>query len=522
MQIEKLQIELRPRSPAQALDLGFALLRTCPFPAYMTYAVLMLPFLLVAIILTVLLPDYAGLWMLLPWWFRPILERGTLYVLSRQVFGTQVSWQQAVRAWPGQLGGGTFSLLTWFRPFSAGRSLIQPIWQLENARGSVARERRRTLGANGTARSAFWFGIVCLFLEVVLLLGGLYFFASLFNAGTDENLLLGVFTDMEVREDTVLYFVNLAVATVVEILIAPIYTACGFALYLNRRAALEAWDIELKLRQIARPAAAAPAVRPAAGLAAIVGTLLSCLALSTPQDAMAAPMTHAECMQAQPFERLAIKGAEQQRLRRQLDQLYDRDALRDTECRERWQYKEKIQDKKKDRPRMTMPDLAWLATLLKIVFIASAIGIVAWLLYRYRAYFPAFERAPVQVATEVGGLDIRPASLPPDITAQVMALWAAGERRAALALLYRATLSRLVTDDGLLLRQGDTEGDCLRLATSACRAQRLSQARLDVAGAATGMWLGAAYGDRWPQEEQLHACCRDWDGQFHPGAGSVT
>src|SRR5690606_22912206 len=30
----------------------------------------------------------------------------------------------------------------------------------------------------------------------------------------------------------------------------PIYVACGFTLYLNRRTALEAWDIELVLRRL--------------------------------------------------------------------------------------------------------------------------------------------------------------------------------------------------------------------------------------------------------------------------------
>jgi hypothetical protein len=30
----------------------------------------------------------------------------------------------------------------------------------------------------------------------------------------------------------------------------PIYVACGFSLYLNRRTVLEAWDIELVFRQL--------------------------------------------------------------------------------------------------------------------------------------------------------------------------------------------------------------------------------------------------------------------------------
>ncbi|UUZ49460.1 hypothetical protein LP420_03950 [Massilia sp. B-10] len=47
----------------------------------------------------------------------------------------------------------------------------------------------------------------------------------------------------------------LAIYATASAIIAPIYTACGFTLYLNRRASLEAWDLELQLRQITRPAA---------------------------------------------------------------------------------------------------------------------------------------------------------------------------------------------------------------------------------------------------------------------------
>lgn len=517
MQIEKLQIELRPRSPAQALDLGFALLRTCPYHAHMAYAVLLLPFALLAALLTVLLPDYAVAWVYLPWWIKPAVERGTLYVLSRQVFGTHVSWQQAVRAWPRQLRGGTLRMLTWFRLFSAGRSLVQPVWQLENARGKVASERRRTLGANGTARSAFWCGMVFLMFETVLQIGALYFFQTMFGSD-DTNAFVGFWESME-DTSTGMNLGHLAVACTVSVLVGPMYTACGFALYLNRRAALEAWDIEIALRQIVRPAGAAPAARAGGVLSMLAAAVLYSLALVAPPDAMAEPMTHAECMQPQPFERLPATTAEQQRVRRQVDALYAREALTSSRCVERWVYKDRdeldLDDIDHDHDGL---DLSWLASLLQIVVIAGAVGIAAWLLYRYRAHFPAFRRSTVVLATEVGGLDIRAESLPPQVSAEVLQLWAAGQQRAALALLYRATLSRLVSDDHLQLRQGDTEGDCLRLATHASASGRLPQARLAVTVAATRSWLDAAYGNRWPAHEQVAALCRDWDAQF-PTAG---
>ena len=533
MQIEKLQIELRPRSPAQALDLGFALLRTCPYHAHMAYAVLLLPFALLAALLTVLVPQYAEAWVFLPWWIKPAIERGTLYVLSRQVFGTQVSWQEAVRAWPRQLGGGTFRMLTWFRFFSAGRSLVQPVWQLENARGKVASERRRTLGANGTARSAFWCGMVFAMFETVLQIGTLYFLQTMFG-GDDSNAFLGFWESLDDTGSTGMNLAHLAVVCAVSILVGPMYTACGFALYLNRRAALEAWDIEIALRQIVRPAAATPAtpaapaappppaLRAGGVLSVLAATALCWTTLAAAPDAMAKPATQAECLQPQAFERLPATTAEQQRVRQQVDALYARDALTSSRCVERWVYKDRD---KRDLPEIDHdrdgPDLQWLASLLKVAVIAGAIGIAAWLLYRYRAHFPTFKRSTVALATEVGGLDIRAESLPPQVSAEVLQLWAAGQHRAALALLYRATLSRLVTDDHLQLRQGDTEGDCLRLARHAGASARLTQGRLDVTVAATGLWLDAAYGNRWPAHEQVAALCSNWDAQFPSAGGSA-
>ena len=40
----------------------------------------------------------------------------------------------------------------------------------------------------------------------------------------------------------------------------PIYVACGFSLYLNRRTVLEAWDIELVFRRMRQRLVGASAV----------------------------------------------------------------------------------------------------------------------------------------------------------------------------------------------------------------------------------------------------------------------
>ena len=61
-------------------------------------------------------------------------------------------------------------------------------------------------------------------------------------------------------------------------------------------------------------------------------------------------------------------------------------------------------------------------------------------------------------------LDIRPASLPDDIGAAALALCQRGELRAALSLLYRGGLSRLVHQHRAAIGAASTEGECVRIA----------------------------------------------------------
>src|SRR5688572_6875569 len=121
MRIDRLDIELRPRPHAQALDLGFALLRRHAGDVYRAWLPLWLAAMALALLLVWLFPGLTWLWVVLPWWLRPALERAPLYVLSRAVFGERTTWRDALRAWPRQLGGGMVRMLTWWRPFMAGR-----------------------------------------------------------------------------------------------------------------------------------------------------------------------------------------------------------------------------------------------------------------------------------------------------------------------------------------------------------------------------------------------------------------
>jgi hypothetical protein len=528
MQLDKLQLDLRPRSNSQALDLGFSLLRTHAGVTYLVWLALWVPLVAACGLLACLTPTYAFAWLLLAWWLRPLLERAPLYVLSRQVFGETVGWRDALRAWPKQLGGGWFSMLTWRRLFAAGRSSYQPIWQLEGARGKVAADRRSIIGRNGTARSALWFSVACANFEAILQLGMLAFIGIFVS---DEQLInpFGYLLQNGNGHDSVRYlalcFAGYALSGGI---VGPIYTACGFTLYLNRRATLEAWDIELALRQIKPPVRKARGTQHSAVLCALLTLALLTPALLRPMPAFAADIAVQTANGAKSVQcavpefvkkradtRQPDHSATQAEIRRTLAQLYDDDNLRGYVCEDAWNYKPSSPPQQADSPPVTSPFPAFMADIVKVLLIAVAICSVGWLLYRYRDQFAVLARLrPPGRATEIAGLDIRPESLPEDVAAEVAALWAAGRRRAALALLYRATISRLVNEDHLPLSQGTTEGDCMRLVTQACRRQQFGDARMQAAASITDLWTRAAYGNHWPDSAAISAECAAWRSEF--------
>lgn len=518
MRLDKLQLDLRPRPHAQALDLGLVLLRANLADTYMAWLALWLPLVGVCGALAWFFPEQGALWWLLAWWLKPLLERAPLYILSRQVFGESVTWREALRAWPKQLRGGWFRLLTWWRPTMPGRGLYQAIWQLEGARGAIAAERRKVIGGNRTASSAFWFGTVCAHFEMILQVGLIAFIGIFLTRENAINPFAYLFGNGKPVSSMILA-VTFAAYAFAGGVIGPVYTACCFTLYLNRRATLEAWDIELKLRQIEQPAARKPSTSSAAALLLPLALTLPLL-LPGPAEAAALPCEppkwFTERIEKQAKSRGPDQDAEQARLRREVADLFVAEEFRGYVCEETWQRKNPDKEPEKSpKPLPDLPDLSVLAEVIKIVLIAVAIGLIAWTFYRYRDRFPRFARSTApRRATEIRGLDIRPETLPDDVAAAARELWAQGQRRAALALLYRATLSRLVHEDGLPLTHGATEGDCLRAACRAHAERKLDVVRLELATAATELWLNGAYGNRWPDSEAFAANCTKWHAHF--------
>jgi len=101
------------------------------------------------------------------------------------------------------------------------------------------------------------------------------------------------------------------------------------------------------------------------------------------------------------------------------------------------------------------------------------------------------------------------AALPTDIPAAVRELWQAGQREAALSLLYRGALAVMVSRDGLEVRDSATEGECLRLVKRHQSVEISAYfARL------TRLWQGIAYAHRLPADLDIEGLCGEWGQCF--------
>jgi hypothetical protein len=247
MRLDALQVELRPRSGWEAMELGNAMVRRYGRAIWLPWFLVTLP--------VFALLNWAG-WVLevpplawvVMWWLRPIFDRVPLYVLSRAAFGHTPTLGETLRAqltwgWRPMLG-----LLTW-RRFSPLRAAMMPVDLLEGGDRSQRLDRRRVIGS-GVGGHAALLCLACVNFTVLLQVS-IGLLVLLFV----PNEWAGQFADAIWREITnvpppwMLLVVNFTDFLAVS-LIEPFFMGAGLGLYLNRRTELEAWDIEIAFRRL--------------------------------------------------------------------------------------------------------------------------------------------------------------------------------------------------------------------------------------------------------------------------------
>ena len=240
MQVDALAVRLRPRTPTEASDLGVRLCQHAARSVFPCYALAALPVMALA-----LSSFEIASWLpaVLLWWAKPWLDRTILFVLSRSAFGQRTTagdlWRAQRDVWWRQF------FFTWtVRRLSLWRSLTQPVYQLEGLSVFRAGERVRQIrqkAAGSALMMTHAFGMAET--GVLLALLSLIFWLAPRGMAPDvEQLFNG--------EAGPFLAITLPVSYAVAILLVePFYVAAGFAMYLNRRAELEAWDIEQEFRR---------------------------------------------------------------------------------------------------------------------------------------------------------------------------------------------------------------------------------------------------------------------------------
>jgi hypothetical protein len=240
VRVDSLALQMRPRAAHEAADLGIRLCQTFASEVYRCYLLVAIPIALLSLALFEIRP---WLPILTLWWLKPWLDRTVLYVLSRAAFGQRTTlsdlWHDKWQVWFGQL----ILTLTW-RRLSPWRSFTQAVYQLEGhsffrLRQRIVQIRRKYTGPAAIMTAAFHFSEEGLFLAFF----SLAFWLAPGNDGFDFTAVLS-------DEGNVHLQLMSSIAYVLTVLfLEPFYVAAGFGMYLNRRAELEAWDIEQEFRR---------------------------------------------------------------------------------------------------------------------------------------------------------------------------------------------------------------------------------------------------------------------------------
>ena len=496
MRLETIAVQLRRRSPWEALDLGHALLRNW---AARVYGAWFATYWLVGIVLLLFWP-WPGYALFVLWWLKPLFDRVLLHVFSRSVFGADCSVPGVLRQLPRLLHGpGVLSGLS-LRRLSLARAFLLPVWQLEEQRAGAARARFRLLSWRYRGY-AVWLSFFCANMSSVLLFAILFTLLALAPVDSPDLSFGEWFGEERATMQHVLSHLAFMLA---ETVVEPLYVASGFALYLNRRSELEAWDIELGLRQLAARRAATGAPMPA--------WLFFVLALSCPL--LAPSPVRAEAM-PRPVSAEVPRGA----AREAIEAVLADPVFGQVKDDWRWRWRQEAASEAGRGGREGLEGLssaiAFFAELLRgLVWIAAGLGlaVAVFLLVRHhqaRAMAMAQTSAPF-----VSGRDCSPRALPVDVVAAVRVLLAQGKAIEALSLLYRGALVALVDRRQIEFAPGDAEDDCLRRI-----AGRLPEAAERCFAEVVEVWRRAAYGRQSVAVATVERLASAWELHFGKGAG---
>jgi len=522
MNVDEMAIELRPRTAREATDLGIALLRHFWRPTVIAWLGAIAALTVVATAVYAVTHEIV-LGLLTVWLLKPAFDRLPLFVLSRSVFGDTPGATRSLRYLARQFGTlGLWSTCT-FRRFSMYRLVSIPVRELEGTTGDRRRQRLSEILDSKTSQSAAGLLTVGGFFELLALIG---LYAGIWMLIPAEFRPLEFLNPDHFGQLHSADLMLLVSYTLSYALAGPLVVAGGFGLYLNRRVALEGWDVELTFRRMSRrlddqsnpsdspstaPEQSPPETpTPDASTDTINWHNLAFIFSTLTALALVGPVSTASAADgATPDPSKADTPDPTETARAVVDDPQFGEKKTKTVRRLKDEYKPE-----EDSPSTKVGEAIGqtVGVILEILLwgiAAAGLGFLAWVFIR--SIDPSDIRRDDDDA-EVLQRTSQPTPdhslrLSDDIAAAADEALGDGRPIEALSLLYRGTLESLSNAYGLEVTPGMTARTC---------AQHVA----DIDGPADFMhelaetWLSTVYADRTPSDEQIQDLIRAWRREF--------
>lgn len=525
MSLPQTAVSIRPRTNWESLDLGFAMARRWYWPLAGLWLMTALP---VALALGLTLSNEEYWPFFLWWWFKPLYEWPLLSYLSQRVFTQPDALRTSVNSLRWRSLRHLLPYLLW-RRISFYRAFTMPVGMLEGLRGQA---RAKRVGLLCKQQSyVTWLLVACAQFEAVVstsvYLGFMLFFYDPVSSGGDAVS----YFFQEVLEIPLLAWGTFLLQSLV---ITPFYVAAAFAAYLSRRTQLEAWDLELvfrrlgeRLNETARKTDSSVQANTQRMHSLVALSLLALSAIplaSWTQESMAQPVN-----QPQEEAQAPRPPADPDDARALIEEVKAGPDFGRVEAKSYWRYRGDSDSEAKERDRSSrIEGPAWvdgLAQVMQILMWLAAFALILWLA-RYLLLVLGWIQPPAARLILQDGVNetelLRADEPAQEILAQAQIALAQGHYREALALLYRASLGRLIEQYDLRVPVSATEGECRRLVERSC-----STLVNDYFARLTRLWVQVAYGHRQATAEQVGQLLHEWPQvlsaapEHQPEAGSA-
>ncbi len=510
MNFDNIRVEIKPRSSFEAMDLGFAMARHWFFPLWLMWIAAAIPVCLISHL--VFFKHIAGAGFIV-WWLKPVFERPLVFWFSRAVFNEKVKFKDIRKQYFKIIKPRLIADLTYLR-FSPNRSFFMPVAILENLKGKDYLNRVQVLGHNQSAGMGLT--IVCIIFNTILDTSILLFIFFILP----EDLCQVSFKDFFLTPGLIHAVLIKIIAMLAMSIIAPFYTGAGFALYINRRTELEAWDIEMSFKRLIARGAEKEKIfmqrirkinKTTKGMINIVIYLLVLLISSN--------FLFPNIVSAEINSTISKDTA-----CHVIEQVLDHEDFGKKKLVTSWKLKElhktnfELPQWLKDFFKSFGQDIGWVKNISK--FIGFTLEILAWIIggliiaviiYKIvqnrqwiQGYGKKFKHKR-DIPTQLFGLKLSEESLPNNIIFRVRELLNNNEIRKALSLLYRGSLIKLITEYNLQIPKSATENECVALVKI-----KRDHNEFEFFSALTKIWLAMAYGNISPERQILEQICQKW------------